>query len=678
MEGNNINGYLVIRFLGQGTFGNTWLVQKGNQQYALKLFKNEMIRDSQDEIRIEREIKSLQKVNHPNVVKYIDDGLYSQGYEKYRYLVMEYAQGEPLKNYIKRNGRLTISESQKIINQVLEGLEAIHNAGFLHRDLKPDNIFVTNLGEVRILDFGLIKMLDASTLTATGVTMGTYAYMAPEQLKDSKHIDYRADLYSVGAIFYHMITGTLPLEINSLIEAPYKILNIIPKPASLINNAVPRRLDTILANLLEKDSYWRKYTVSALIKDINNLEDRSIVEQSSDLRLKILPRLLHNERKFIEDYVNNYGIDGIIFPANFLPKYRGVYDYVRSKGGQTFIDPVTYRLAYSKFTGTKSLVDLPYVLSDISKERPEDFETVAQCENRAKNVVDWQNSYDADIIIAPFHYIDDINDPWIEKDLVVYNECKKYMKSIVCNKPLYAGISIQIESISDKNNSLKLVNFYTRVQSDGYLLMFDIDLEATNKSHYYWFTKFINMLSAQNKPIILSRVNDFGLGLTSFGVTGISSGLGYIESFKEALLIDEQKGFNIKPNYYIPSLLTSFNEQEMKVIFESTSGKKYVCNCPYCKGSTDLNYLFTSSITKGHYLYTKQEQFKVLNQMGKEERYIWFEEKLSQAIVELKNIKKITSSNKIQFKHLEVWLDAIKSVHFELEQNDVSTMRTIL
>jgi serine/threonine-protein kinase len=680
MEGTNINGYIVKKFLGQGTFGNTWLVEKDNQNYAMKLFKNEMIRSSTDELRIEREIKSLQNVVHTNVIKYIDDGVFSLGYEKYRYLVMEYAQGEPLRNYIQKNGRLSISESEKIIYQVLEGLQAIHSKGFLHRDLKPDNIFLTNLGDIKILDFGLVKMLDASTLTATGATMGTYAYMAPEQLKDSKNIDTRSDLYSVGAILYHMLTGLLPIEINNIIEAPYKILQVIPKPASSLNPIIPIKLDTMISNLLEKEPYWRKFSsAEALLIDLRSLEDKNILDNSSDLTLRLLPRLLNTERKIIENFINDFGLDGIVFPANLLPKYKGVYEFVQKTNGHTIIDPLVYRLAYSKFSNTKSLVDLPYVLNNNTKERPEDFDTVEACRARAKKVVDWQHQFNSSVIVAPFHYIDGINDPWIDKDLIVFNECRKYMESANIKKPLYIGMSMHIESVADSISANRLVNQYTKVQSDGYILMLDIELESMNKAHYFWFTKIVNMLSAQHNPIILSRVNDFALGLTAFGATSISAGIGYIESFKESILIDENKGFGLKPKYYIPQLLSCFNEQEVSIIFEPSSSKELICHCPYCKGSSDINHLFQNDVTKGHYLYKKQEQMQILNQMGKQERYRWIENKISTAIELTKSIKKSTSKGgKIQYKYLEIWLETYADVKSELDKLDASSIMSIM
>lgn len=666
MKGKNINGYILKDFLGQGTFGNTWLVEKEDREYAMKLFKREMIRNHKDELRIKREISSLQAVDHQNVTKYIDDGEYNIGYEKYKYLVMEYANGVPLSNYILSKGKLTIKDACSIISQVLDGLSAIHEAGLLHRDLKPDNIFVTMTGEIKILDFGLVKVLDASTLTNTGATLGTYAYMAPEQLKDSKNIDTRADLYSVGAVLFHMVTGRIPIEMNSLAEVPYKIMEFVPEPASTLNPSVPQKLDELISNLLEKEVYWRKYVSAIDIKSaINNLEDKIIVDLNQKIDLKYLPRLLHNERTIIEDFINISHLDGIVFQANFLPKYEAVYNSAKEAGCFTFIDPLVYRLAYSKFTNTKSLKELPYVISEISKEKPSDFNNIASCKSRAKKVVDWQLKYKADVVISPFHYLSSIDDEWIDKDLIVFNECKKYMEENKISHPLYTGIMIHVENICDNQSCNTLITKITRIQPDGFFLMFDIDMNTKIQAHYYWFTKFINLLSSQGKPIILSRVNSFGLLTIPFGTTGISSGVGYIESFKESILIEENSGYNMKPKYYIPELMSSFNKEELKEILAPSFSKKYICNCRYCKGSSDVDYLLDNKIAKGHFLTMKQKEMSQLNSMLKEEQYRFLESRLINAISELKDIKKVTKSKKIEYDFMNTWLDTIRKINSE-------------
>lgn len=654
-----IGGYRLKRVLGQGTFGQTWLAEKDGVEYALKLFKNEMIRSNHDLKRIQREIDALKMVDHPNVVKYIDDGVHSEGFDNYRYLVMEYAEGEPLRRFIERNGKLTVAQTQRIGLQILDGLRAIHNNGLLHRDLKPDNIFITRLGDVRILDFGLVKILDASTLTATGVPMGTYAYMAPEQLKDGKNVDYRADLYSFGAILFHMVTGRIPIEIHNLVEAPYKILEEVPPFASSLNPAVPNKLDNIIATLLEKQQHRRNYTVDSLYFELRSLDDRTLPIPSTDLTLRFLPRLLHNERSLVEEYNQEHGLDGIVFPANFFPKYSKVYFTIRESGGFTLIDPVVYRLAYSKFSNVQSLVELPYTLSPFRKERPEDFLDLNSCQRRAKLVMDWQLEHNPSVLVAPFHFLANTSDPWLEIDLKVFNECRKYLADIGETRPLYAGISIQIESLTDEVSPIRLVNSYTRIQADGYLLMFDAKLDTFNQAHYYAFAKIVSMLGDLYKPIVLSRVNDFGLGLMSLGATAISSGIGYIEDFKEEILIDDGVNFYLKPRYYVPQLLTSYSEKALKSVFEPAIGKLLACECPYCNGSTDINYLSTPRVSKGHYLYQKQKQVALLAEMEQPERLRWFNQKVGEARELAKQLKKASKSRDINYDHFQYWIESI-------------------
>ncbi|MBU8880626.1 serine/threonine protein kinase [Bacillus sp. FJAT-29790] len=673
----SIGKYEIIEPLGQGTFGNTFLVRKDEKDFALKLFKNEMIRSKNDIKRIEREIDAIKKVNHPNVVKYVDDGFHTEGFNKFRFLVMEYTAGEPLSNFIEKNKRLTIAQTQRIGIQILEGLKAIHDNDLFHRDLKPDNIFITRLGDVRILDFGLVKLLDASTLTAMGVPMGTYAYMAPEQLLDSKNIDFRSDLYSFGAILFHMITGQIALEIHSLVEAPYKILNEVPPFASSINPAVSNKLDNIISTLLEKQIHRRSFTVDSLYNEFRNLEDRTLQVTSSDLTLRFLPRLLHNERSLVEEYNNMFGIDGIVFPANFFPKYSAVYNSIRESGRFTLIDPIVYRLAYSKFSNTQSLVNLPYVLSTFHKEKPEDFGNLATFQKRAKEVLDWQISQNPSVLVAPFHFYANENDPWVDIDTKVFHECRKYLNEIKDNRPVYAGISIQIESLTDDLSALRLVNKFTRTQADGYILMFDIKLDSFNRAHYYAFGRIISMLAELSKPIVLSRVNDFGLGLMGLGATSISSGIGFIEDFKESILIEDAQGFNVKPRYYIPQLLTSYNQSALKDVFEPAIGKELRCDCPYCQGSTDVNYLFTSRVTKGHYLWHKQKQVGILNEMQQEERIRWFLNKAESAKELAKLLKKATKSKYISYEHFNVWQEVINQLAQEKQQAFTATLKSV-
>ncbi len=657
MEGKKINDYYVERFLGQGTYGQTYKVSKNDRTYAMKLFKNEHLIDDKDHKRVDREINALKTVNHPNVVKYVDSGEAVIGINTHKYLVMEYIEGNTLDKLIKKHKHLTVKQAQNIGLQVLSGLKAIHECNIYHRDLKPANIIITSLGEAIILDFGMAKLINASSLTTTGVTMGTYAYMSPEQLVDAKHIDYRSDLYSFGAILFHMLTGRLPLEFNSLSEAYHKIVKEAPPFASQFNPDIPNKLDNFIATLLEKETFARNYTIDEAYNLLENLDEKKIKLPKIDLSPKLLPRLLHNERTLIERFSSEYKLDGIVFPANFIPKYEAVYDYINNQGGHTIIDPVVYRLAYSKFSDTKSLVNLPYVIDRYNKEKPSDFKTVSACQKRAHKSLEWQLTKNPSVLLAPFHYLDSLKSEWLAVDFKIFNECRRYLSKNSILKRLYAGICIDIESVADKDSRKDLVNYFTKFNCDGYFIMLNIDLNSTIKSHYYAFATIIKMLSTKGKPIILSRINDFGIGLLGLGATAISSGIGYIESFDESILSVQNKGYNIKAKYYIPELLTSFSETVLKDIFDTDYGRQFLCTCPYCNKHSDINYLFNKSNQKYHYLYKKYEQISILRSLEPNKRLEWFLNKIKEADKHCRRLKK--EGIKINYEHFNVWYDAL-------------------
>ncbi|MGF2618649.1 serine/threonine protein kinase [Bacillus cereus] len=658
MDGHTINGYHVEKLLGKGSFGLTYLVKKNETKYAMKVFKNEHLVDHDDHRRVDREIKALQSITHTHIVNYIDDGMVTIGTESHRYLVMEYVEGTTLDKVIEKHGKLTVEQVQRYAIQLIKGIKAIHDANMYHRDLKPGNIFVSSLGDIKILDFGLAKLIDASTLTTTGTAMGTYAYMPKEQLTNAKDVDHRSDLYSFGAILFHMITGRLPLEFKSIPEAIYKITSETPPFASSINPNIPNSLDNLIASLLEKEVFNRPDHIPELLKTLQNLNEKPITKTfKNDLTPKFLPRLLHTEKTLINNFASNHELDGIVFPANFIPKYQASYDFVRNIGKDTMLDPLVYRLAYSKFSNTKSLVDLPYVLDKFNKEMPRDFNTEQACKHRAISTLEFQLQKEPTNLIAPFHFIEDLKSEWLNIDAKVFHECRLYINENKIPQRLYAGLCINIESISDKESRREIINYLTRMGADGYILMLNINLNSNNKAHYYAYAALVKMLSSQNKPIILSRINDFGLGLIGLGATAISSGIGYIESFDESILMEETQAFGLKAKFYIPELMSSFSEPQLRDIYDTELGKQFICKCDYCKGSTDTRKLFSSSHQKYHYLYQRSKQMEQLNALELNERLPWFLEQLKTAEKHCQQLSK--QGLKINFKHLSIWHESL-------------------
>ena len=190
MVGKIINGYEILEFKGSGSFGSVYSCKKNDKKYAMKIFNydyviNEFSRGEDN--RITREIAALKAVSHPNVVSYIDDGTYTENNVKYIFVIMDYVDGEDLKKFIDKND-ITEQKALMLFRKILEGVNAIHAQHIVHRDLKPANIYLTKQGEIKILDFGLSKLIDFTSITSTGAEIGSPLYMSPEQIRDSKNI----------------------------------------------------------------------------------------------------------------------------------------------------------------------------------------------------------------------------------------------------------------------------------------------------------------------------------------------------------------------------------------------------------------------------------------------------------------------------------------------------------
>mgnify|MGYP000859804579 CR=1 FL=1 len=221
-----IDDYKIIKFLGKGTFGSVYKCEKNGHTYAMKMFSADFVYSEfmkGDDNRISREIEALKLVDSENVVKYIDDGSFIDNNWKYYYVVMDYVDGDDLEQITKQK-IFTTEEAISIFKSILNGISAIHEANLIHRDLKPSNIYLLESGSVKILDFGLSKLIDFTSITNTGDLLGTPLYMSPEQISDSKNIDYRTDYYALGIILYKLLSNKTPYgNITSREELYYKI-----------------------------------------------------------------------------------------------------------------------------------------------------------------------------------------------------------------------------------------------------------------------------------------------------------------------------------------------------------------------------------------------------------------------------------------------------------------------
>ena len=251
MQGKTIYGYTIQRSLGTGGMAEVWLAEnKLGKKAAVKLILPKLCDDEGVKSRFYTEAKVMVKLEHPNIRQVYDFG----ELEGRPVIVMEYLEGDDLKSRMKRGQRFTEKELSHWWNQLVSALNYTHQQGIVHRDIKPGNIFVNKEGNIKLLDFGIAKVRGSISDTLTGQQLGTLMYMSPEQVKDSKNIDYHTDLYSLAVTFVHLITGKRPY--NSDTSSDFEIgEQIVYK--SLDMTGVPTKWRDILTPYLAKEANQR-------------------------------------------------------------------------------------------------------------------------------------------------------------------------------------------------------------------------------------------------------------------------------------------------------------------------------------------------------------------------------------------------------------------------------------
>jgi hypothetical protein len=261
--------YRIERELGAGGMAYVFAArdEELGEPVALKVIRPELVGDPDLVERFKREVRIARQIHHPNVVRIFEFGRTELAGKELYYMTMELLSGRDLKRHRARS----VGEILGLGIQICEGLEAAHRAGVIHRDVKPQNVFVDDSGRARVMDFGISRLVTLTGLTRGSQSMGTPHYMSPEQVSGKKEIDHRSDIYSVGVVLYELATGKVPFQGKTPVEVALRHLQDSPTAPRRINPRLPSSLDRVILTCLSKEPDRRYGSAAELGAELDRL-----------------------------------------------------------------------------------------------------------------------------------------------------------------------------------------------------------------------------------------------------------------------------------------------------------------------------------------------------------------------------------------------------------------------
>jgi tetratricopeptide (TPR) repeat protein len=261
------NRYETLQLLGEGGMGAVYKARDTelDRVIALKVIRPELASNPEILQRFKQELVLARQVTDRNIIRIFDlgeaDGI--------RFITMEYVEGTSLYQILREQGKLTVKDAAEIIEQVLTGLKAAHREGVIHRDLKPGNIMRDPHGRILVMDFGLARSLQSDGMTKTGAVLGTMEYMSPEQAMGSE-LDPRSDLFTVGLIFFELLTGKMPFKAETALASLLKRVQERAVALSSLDNTIPLAVERMVGKCLERDVNQRYQTAQEMIDDLHH------------------------------------------------------------------------------------------------------------------------------------------------------------------------------------------------------------------------------------------------------------------------------------------------------------------------------------------------------------------------------------------------------------------------
>ena len=459
--------------------------------------------------------------------------------------------------------------------------------------------------------------------------------MSPEQLKDSKHIDYRADIYALGIILYEMLTKNIPYRAATLPELLMKILNDPIIPPKQYNPNISDGIENIIFKATAKEPFARFQTIEEFIDAFNKKD-----VQDELVTLGKYYAWIYREKDVTEQFEKENNAD-IIYPIHVQNWMKKLHQHFADNNFENvIIDPSTQRLSYVAFGNTKGLVELPYA----PDKGVISLEYLQNPQKRAAYIDKWYATVSMGRkVILPYHYISNTDypvekvDEWIRMNIQLIDESSKVVGDEI---EKYAMISIGLGHLVFQAE--KILSYFVHANVNGFVVQVS-DMRQLNEQSLGSYIDFmVNLQKYTGKPVIALKVPiPLGLALIGKGIHGFSLGLASIDYFDEQYIKEEKDSFNLYSKFYFPQVL-SFLTYPKKDTFAFEQIYSYFggCNCKWCVGKTPIEIGTGDKGIQLHHWQMMLEEVDKFNQYEGDERIIYLKKRVDNALHNLDSIPK--------------------------------------
>jgi hypothetical protein len=654
--------FRLIRQLGEsGGFGAAYEAIRGGERCVVKIFHGEVV-DGVALARFQREVKTQQRVSHPNLIEYLDSGVTHWQGRQCHWISMRYLEGRTLRDELRANGgRLAPDRARRFGAQAAAGLGALHDVGVVHRDLKPTNIFICTDGRVVLLDYGIALFLDYTSLTERGRFVGTWAYAAPEQLVGDEVP--ATDLYSLGVVLYEAITGRVPFSGRVLLELVHRIQNDEPEPPSSFSTEIPVSLEQLILWLMAKQAHERPHTA----RDVEELlrGDAASVAATKPQpydrsRRPLLFVRAGREKDPLPRACSRLCHPDVVIASIADQTARREARRVAGYGNALFaVDPFTFRFGSANFALSSRLASVGFAPADgIQPFQPGHFRDLEASRAFAADVVDHQVDAAATFLFGAAFVIRSIDDPWLVRTAKLLEESVRRRDVSAPDTPLFAPLPLAIEAFITEEAQSRLVNKLSRANVDGYVLMFDQLEEASPPALIVAAVRLALLLQQTGRPVVVARAGSLRHVFLAFGIAGVELGLGRYAGFRLSDFQARRPFGASKPRFEFSSLLMTATPELASKILNAGVLPETNCACPGCGRASDAATRIARTVE--HDAATYEGERIALADMPASQRVEVLERAVSEGLgyeAELRRANVLSG----RLEHLRIWPKAISA-----------------